>query len=299
MLDIKTILSLEQLYIVIKQKISNFNITNDITEYNKTLLNDYILNCIIDNNLTKQPRILYIIIECILCYTNRNKLTDIITMFNIFNDSIKFAISINNKKGYINVCNCIELWIHTRHISYFNNKDIFDVFIYLIENKFVDTKSLKRWLLRENFNKYNYKFGFLLNLTDFVLLRSKIYEILEIVYNNYTNYNLYNIQTITTINNIYKQLLLEYKHNNSYLEYDNISSNNSLNPKFLNTTDNKYFNTNNIYSNDSILFLEDKTHLDLDNNNFSSDTLTSTSTSTSTSVTSASLDSSNIDYDNI
>ena len=171
---------------LISNKLKNKKSYLDISDGEIFDLNNQILNVFIDNNLINNKRIILIIMECILCLLNITSFKSFPDVFSKFDYILKFAIDIKPSYAKYHVCKCIELWINCRDINYDNLDDIIVSYMYLLNNNYIDVPSLKKWLHKNNYAKYNYNCMGGITLNNFVLFRTQFFKIIDIV-NSYRN----------------------------------------------------------------------------------------------------------------
>ena len=171
---------------LIYNKLKNKKSYLDISDEEIFDLNNQILNVFIDNNLINNKRIILIIMECILCFLNITSFKSFPDVFRKFDYVLKFAIDIKPSYTKYHVCKCIELWINSRNINYDNLDDIVVSYMYLLNNNYIDVPSLKKWLHKNDYAKYNYNCMGGITLNNFVLFRTQFFKIIDIV-NSYRN----------------------------------------------------------------------------------------------------------------
>lgn len=158
----------------------NYLDINNDTIFN---LNHEILNIFIDNNVSTNKRIILVLLECILCTLNIKSLSDIPDLFNKFDYIIKFCIDIKSSYTKYQVCKCIEIWINSNNIKYDNLDSIVNVYMFLINNKYTDIHSIKKWLYKNNYIEYNIGCMGGITLNNFVLLRTQFFKLIDIIKN--------------------------------------------------------------------------------------------------------------------
>jgi hypothetical protein len=171
---------------IIYDKLKNKKSYLDISDEEIFDLNNQILNVFIDNNLINNKRIILIIMECILCFLDITSFKSFPDIFSKFDYVLKFAIDIKPSYTKYHVCKCIELWINCRNINYDNLDDIVVTYMFLLNNNYIDVPSLKKWLHKNNYAKYNYNCMGGITLNNFVLFRTQFFKIIDIV-NSYRN----------------------------------------------------------------------------------------------------------------
>jgi hypothetical protein len=227
---------------LIYNKLKNKKSYLDISDEEIFDLNNQILNVFIDNNLINNKRIILIIMECILCFLNITSFKSFPDVFNKFDYVLKFAIDIKPSYTKYHVCKCIELWINSRNINYDNLDDIVVSYMYLLNNNYIDVPSLKKWLHKNDYAKYNYNCLGGITLNNFVLFRTQFFKIIDIV-------NSYRYKQITD-NEPFKMFLqlkytdklpqLQYFSNDDSIEFSNVSDGTDLSDGLYNDTFNEY-----------------------------------------------------------
>lgn len=218
-----------------------------LTNINISRLNTDIINIFMHYNLVNDKRIVPLLLECILVFTNTTSLTQIPRLFNIFEYALKFVMEVNLSYSYYIICKCIEIWINTKNIHYTNQQELFGCYLYLIENKYIDLYSFQKWLNKIKYYEYNMSCSNNITLTNFIMLRVEIFKLIELAKTKYNLDTQYSnnekefidiVQQFANLDNSNHNKLEKTVNDNKLITYnylDKSSSNSLLLIEFINS----------------------------------------------------------------
>jgi len=220
-------------------------------------------------NLVNDKKIIPLLLECILVFTNTKTLSQIPRLFNIFNYSLQFVNDIKSEYASYITCKCLEIWINTNNISYFNQSELFGCYLFLMENKYIELYSFQKWLNKNNYYTYNLSCGENITLTNFIMIRVEIFKLIKLAKtklyleqiksstNNskYTNFNqsIYEFANLDNSNHNKIKNSLKNTQLITYNYFDKSNTHNNLLIEFVNS-----LSKSSSLSNNNLLMLEYK-----------------------------------------